>query len=100
MINDKNKQELKLEREDDSVEVVHFSQTIDASFNEILDYQLPERAVTLQASTQASSSIEDKVDSSDQEQIIPQVIAPLQQLQRDRQAYVRKVSFNADVEFF
>jgi hypothetical protein len=38
MIDNTNKQEIKLEQEDDSVEVVHFSPNINASFNEVLDF--------------------------------------------------------------
>ena len=100
MIDNTNKQEIKLEQEDDSVEVVHFSPNINASFNEVLDFQAPEKPMTMQSPTQPSCQFEDKSGSSHQEQIIPQLMAPLNQLQRDRQMYVRKVTFSADVEFF
>ena len=70
---DKSKQEVKLESHDDSVEVMHFSPSINASFNEILDYKFPEIAAVTK---EPVSQVEDKGDTPDEQLIFPHFMAP------------------------
>ncbi len=76
---------------------------IDCSFNEILDFKVPERAPISTAaplSTQASSTLEDKASTTPYEELIFSQQMPSLNQQQDpqTQTFARKVTFSADVD--